>query len=195
GSKFEPLIGKPGDGASPSCAIADEYHEHDQDDFVETMITGMGAREQPLMLEITTAGPNISGPCYAPELVGKKLLDGVYKDEQQFVLIFGIDEGDDWTDPKILEKANPNFNVSVSGEFLLAQQKDAIRKAIKQNAFKRKHLNLWVGAHTAWMNMESFSKCIDINLNIDDFIGENCIIPVDLASKLDITATPFFFYK
>ncbi|MCP3674195.1 MAG: terminase large subunit, partial [Gammaproteobacteria bacterium] len=47
----------------------------------------------------------------------------------------------------------------------------------------------------AWMNMESFSKCIDINLNIDDFIGENCIIPVDLASKLDITATPFFFYK
>ena len=195
GSKFEPLIGSPGDGASPSCAIADEYHEHDQDDFVETMETGMGARDQPLLLEITTAGSNISGPCYDAELEAKKLLNGVYVDEQQFVMIFGIDEGDDWTSPEILIKANPNYDVSVSGEFLKAQQKDAIRKAVKQNAFKRKHLNQWVGAHTAWMNMESFNKCIDTTLNINDFIGCECIIPVDLASRIDITATPKLFYK
>ncbi len=188
GSKFEPLIGKPGDGASPSCAIADEYHEHQTDDFVETMETGMGARDQPLLIIITTAGNNISGPCYDMESECKKLLSGVFEDDRIFALMFGVDEGDDWTDPEILEKANPNFGVSVGAEFLIAQQKEAVRNASKQNAFKRKHLNQWVGAKTAWMNMESFKKCADTSLKIEDFIGKDCIIPVDLASRIDITA-------
>ena len=62
-SKFEPVIGKPGDGASPSCAIVDEYHEHKTSALYDTMETGMGARSQPLLLIITTAGSDISGPC------------------------------------------------------------------------------------------------------------------------------------
>ena len=188
GSKFEPLIGKPGDGASPSCAIVDEYHEHDTDDFASTMETGMGAREQPLLLFITTAGSNTAGPCYDVEEESKKLLDGVFEDNRMFAMMYGVDEGDDWTQPEILEKANPNFDVSVSGEFLIAQQAEAIRNASKQNAFKRKHLNQWVGAHTAWMNMETFKRCADATLNLEDFKGKDCIIPVDLASRIDITA-------
>lgn len=194
GSKYEPLIGKPGDGASPSCAIVDEYHEHDSDSMVETMETGMGARDQPLLLMITTAGDNLSGPCYDTELECRKLLDGVFEDDRIFVAIFGIDEEDDWTDPAVLSKANPNFDVSVSGEFLLAQQKEAVRNASKQNAFKRKHMNVWVGAHTAWMNMETFAHCAE-DLCIEDFVGEELIIPVDLASRIDITAVPKVFKK
>ncbi|WP_284672832.1 terminase large subunit domain-containing protein [Moraxella haemolytica] len=65
GSRFEPVIGKPGDGASPSCAIIDEYHEHKDDTLYDTMETGMGAREQPVMLVITTALIFlICGRCY-----------------------------------------------------------------------------------------------------------------------------------
>src|SRR5688572_33257988 len=51
------------DGLAPSCAIVDEFHEHDTPDLYETMVTGMGAREQPLLLIITTAGVNLAGPC------------------------------------------------------------------------------------------------------------------------------------
>ena len=65
GSRFEPVIGKPGDGASPHCAIIDEYPEHDTDSLLDTMRTGMGARKQPLLLVITTAGDNLAGPCKA----------------------------------------------------------------------------------------------------------------------------------
>jgi phage terminase large subunit-like protein len=187
GSKFEPLIGKPGDGSSPSCAIADEYHEHDTDDFVSTMETGMGAREQPLLLAITTAGFNIAGPCYDMELECKKLLNKVFDDERLFCIIYGIDEGDDWTSPEILKKANPNFDVSVSGEFLLAQQREAVRNSLKQSAFRRKHLNEWVGAHTAWANMDKLKRCV-IEERDEDYAGKDCIIPVDLASRIDITA-------
>ena len=74
GSRFEPLIGKPGDGASPSCAIHDEYHEHDTDDQVSAMETGMGAREQPLQIIISTAGDNLGGPCFQAQLDAQKVL-------------------------------------------------------------------------------------------------------------------------
>ena len=188
GSKFEPLIGSPGDGPSPSCAIADEYHEHGDDDFVSTMETGMGAREQPLLLQITTAGINIAGPCYDMETESKKLLNGVFDDERLFVIMYGTDEGDDWTDPETLIKANPNFDVSVSGDFLKAQQKEAIRNSLKQSAFRRKHLNQWMGAHVTWINMDMLKKCADTSLKIEDYAGVHCIIPIDLASKIDIVA-------
>ena len=194
GSKFEPLIGNPGDGASPSCAIVDEYHEHDTNDFVETMETGMGAREQPLLLMITTAGNDVSSPCFDMEAECKKLLDGVFEDDQIFALIYGIDEADNWTDPEILIKANPNYGVSVSAEFLQAQLREAIRSAAKQNAFKRKHLNIWVGALSAFLNMEHVKSCVN-DLDVDDFIDCDCIIPVDLASKIDIVATPKLFTR
>lgn len=188
GSKFEPIIGNPGDGSSPSCSIHDEYHEHDTDDQIDTMETGMGAREQPLMLQITTAGNNIAGPCYMAETEYKKLLEGVYQDERVFVLMYGIDEGEDWTTEEALIKANPNYDISVDAEFLKAQQREAIRNASKQNTFKRKHLNVWVGAHTAFFNMEDWAKCYDKDMRLQDFAGDTCVFSLDLASRIDVTA-------
>ena len=95
-SKFEPVIGNPGDGASPSCAIVDEYHEHKTSALYDTMQTGMGARSQPLMLVITTAGTDISGPCYLHQTELQKVLEGVIENDQRFGIVFTIDEDDDW---------------------------------------------------------------------------------------------------
>lgn len=108
GARFEPLIGNPGDGASPHCAIVDEYHEHPTDSLYTTMLTGMGARRQPLMWAITTAGYNIEGPCYDKRREVIEMLNGTVPNEELFGVIYTVDEGDDWTDPKVLEKANPN---------------------------------------------------------------------------------------
>lgn len=186
-SRFEPLIGDPGDGSSPSCAIVDEYHEHDADNLVETMETGMGARQQPLLLKITTAGSNHGGPCYLAEVEYRKLLDGVFKDDRSFVVMYGIDAEDDWTTVEALVKANPNYGVSVDADFLRTQQLAATRNPAKQNPFKRKHLNQWVGAHSAWLNMEDWKRCAE-DIRREDFHGESCVFSLDLASKIDITA-------
>ena len=125
-SRFEPLIGKPGDGASPSCAIVDEYHEHDDDSLAQTMLTGMGAREQPLILFVSTAGENTAGPCYQLMLEAQRMLEGLVQDDELFALNYGLDEKDDWADPAMLRKANPNYGVSVSEDFLLARHADAM---------------------------------------------------------------------
>lgn len=91
GSRFQPVIGKPGDGSSPHCAIIDEYHEHDTPDQFDTMLTGMGAREQPLALVITTAGDNLGGPCFDMQNFAENVLEGRLEDDQMFAIIYTID--------------------------------------------------------------------------------------------------------
>ena len=81
GSRFEPMIGKPGDGASPHFYICDEFHEHADSDQYETMITGMGSRQQPMASIITTAGSNLSGPCYEKRADAIRVLEGSIVDE------------------------------------------------------------------------------------------------------------------
>ena len=192
-SRFEPMIGKPGDGTSPSCAIIDEYHEHDTPEQHDTMLTGMGAREQPLMWIITTAGDNLAGPCFDKILTGRKLLQQIVEDDEFFFIEFTIDEGDDWTQPEALLKANPNAGISVKIDFLLARQREAVRNTREQGVFKTKHLNLWVNARSALFNMQSWSRCRVAGLSIEKFRGRRCFAGLDLASKNDIAAKQLLF--
>lgn len=193
GSKFEPLIGDPGDGASPSCAIVDEYHEHDTDRMVDTMETGMGAREQPLLLIITTAGDNLAGPCYAMMEDAQKVLEGVVENDEFFALMYGVDPTDDWTSDLALRKANPNYDVSVKGEFLRARQRDAMQNARKVGVFKTKHLNMWVQARDAYFDIERWKESAKPGLKLEDFRGQRCKIGLDLASTIDIAAVELTF--
>ena len=192
-AKFEPIIGDPGDGASPHCAIVDEYHEHDSPKLYDTMITGMGARSQPLMLAITTAGFNLGGPCYDMRLRVQKVLEGVQRDEELFGIIYTIDADDDWTSEEALRKANPNYGVSVRADYLRSQQMKAIQNPSKQNSFKTKHLNVWCNAKSAWMNMAAWAKAEDATVRLQQFAGERCWMAVDLAAKLDLNAVALLF--
>jgi phage terminase large subunit-like protein len=191
-SVFRPLIGDPPDGSSPSFAIIDEYHEHDTSDALDTMVTGMGAREQPLLWVITTAGDNIAGPCYAKQLALQDILSGSVTDETVFGIVYTIDAEDDWTDPAVLRKANPNMGVSVSEEFLLNMQQQAIRTPREQGRFKTKHLNMWVNSRAAYFNMESWLRC-PAAPPIEELRGRNCRIGLDLASTRDIAALEMLF--
>lgn len=199
--KFEPVIGKPGDGASPSCAIVDEYHEHATEALFDTMRTGMGARAQPLMLVITTAGDNIAGPCYAHQQDLQQILAGLVEDDERFGIIYTIDrgetpeEGDDWTSEDALIKANPNWGVSVNPEFMLSQLAAAIRDPRKQATFQTKHLNLWVASANPWLAMEGWKQAADADLKLDDFKGEECWLGVDLANTTDIASVCMVFKR
>jgi phage terminase large subunit-like protein len=193
GSRFEPVIGKPGDGASPSCAIVDEYHEHPDDTLLDTMMTGMGAREQPLALIITTAGDNLGGPCYAMQQDLQKVLEGTVEDDRLWGVIYGIDEEDDWSTEAANIKANPNYNISVSAQFLRDEQAAAIRNSAKQGIYKTKHQNVWLGATNAYFNLESWKACMRAGITAEDFKGRRLFAGLDLASTKDIAAIAMLF--
>jgi phage terminase large subunit-like protein len=192
-SRFVPIIGNPGDGASPHCGIADEYHEHRTADLVDTLETGMGARDEPLLLQITTAGADMGGPCYTKRMDVVQILNGTVDDDNVFGIIYTLDEGDEWDTVDAQIKANPNYGISVSADFLEGQLKQARRSPSKQSAYKTKHLNMWVGAKAAWMNMLALQACRKKNISLQDMEGERCVIGIDLASKIDIACMAILF--
>lgn len=194
-SKFEAVIGKPGDGASPHCAIVDEYHEHATSEQYDTFKTGMGAREQPLQLVISTAGFNSTGPARDHWRDGEKILQGVIKNERRFVLIFTVDDPEnDWKTEAGLRKANPNWGVSVNRVNILADLEEALRDARKQSAFKTKHANIWVTVSQAYFNLENWKKCLSPTLLArDQFSGQTCFASGDLASKINLAAAAHCF--
>ena len=184
---FKPIIGKPGDGDSASCAIADEYHEHTDNHLVSAMRTGMGARRNPLMLEISTAGSNLSGPCYERYQEIQKLLEGTFEDDSVFGIIFHIDDTDQWDTEEALIKSNPLWGVSKNIKDTLKQLTNARRSAAAQNDFRTKHLNQWVGSKVAWMNMLAWQRQ-KREMKLADFAGKRVWLAVDLASKKDLAA-------
>jgi phage terminase large subunit-like protein len=192
GSRFEPVIGKPGDGSSPSCSIVDEYHEHQDSTLFDTMETGMGAREQPVMLVITTAGSSIGGPCHQLVRDSERALEGLIDRPDLWPALYTIDQGDDWTSAEALRKANPNFGVSIGEDFLLARQRDAMQSATKQATFRTKHLNEWVGAKNAWLNMLRWKEAPP-RKSLAELERRPCFMGLDLASKIDVAGCLLVF--
>lgn len=189
GSKFEPIIAKPGDGSSPHGVIIDEYHEHKTDEQYESMQTGMGARAMggaPLLRVITTAGTLIGGPCHKMRQKAERVLEQQEEDDQFFALVFTIDSDDEWTTTEGLLKANPNIDVSVSREYLEKQVQSALQDPSKQSMVKRKHFNVWTTAADQWMSMEAWKHAEDLTLKQSDVEGCPVHFSIDLSSSGDI---------
>lgn len=188
GSRFEPVIGNPGDGPSPSCSITDEYHEHKTRTQVDTMETGMGARAQPMALKISTAGSDFGGPCYDEYREGKAILEGATEDETKFVLIFEADPKVAWESDEAIRQANPNLGVSVSRRYLDVRRRKALGSPSLQAAYKTKHLDHWVGARVAAFNMLRLQRCALKTLRVEDYAGERAFGGIDLASRTDVAS-------
>jgi phage terminase large subunit-like protein len=195
GSKFEALSaeGSTLDGLNIHFGCVDELHAHKTRTVYDVVETGTGKRDNSLLWVITTAGSNRAGICYEVRTFVTKLLDGVFEDDTQFGIIYGLDDGDDWTSESALIKANPNWGISVRPEVLVPLQAKAMQLPSAVNNFKTKHLNEWVNADTAWMDMRAWDACGDSTLDIEAFTGQPCWIGLDLASKTDIAALVLVF--
>lgn len=177
------------DGKNPSFCLVDEYHAHLNDAVVAAMETGMGAREQPMLFIVTTAGANRAGPCYAKRAYAAKVLDGVVDDDSTFAIIYTLDEKDDpLEDPTCWIKANPNLGVSVYEDYLEKAVSEAREDPRKQTHVLTKNFNMWVTAEARLVNMVHWKACSEPRFDINDFKGEPCWVGVDLASSDDIAA-------
>lgn len=195
GSKFEPLSAEADtlDGLNPHGIVLDELHAHKDRHLRDVLMTGTGARRQPLELQITTAG------VYDPTTIGWEMheyatnvLNGVFEDETFFAYIAAADEGDDWTQPETWWKANPNLGVSVKPEYLADLAERAKRSPSFLNTFLRYHLNLWTQQLERWLPPESWEKCSG-DVDEGSLAGRRCWAGLDLSSTIDVTALVLAF--
>jgi phage terminase large subunit-like protein len=183
------------DGLNTHLAVVDELHAHKTRAVYDVVETSLGKRKNSLMWVITTAGFDTSGICYEVRTMVRKVLDRTVKDETQFGIIYGIDEGDDWRTVEALKKANPNWGVSVMPEMVLSLQKKAIVLPSATNNFKTKHLDVWVSADTAWLDIEKWKALADPDFDLSEFEQDECVIGLDLATKKDICAKVRLFRR
>ena len=194
-SKMEPLSRDSDklDGLNPHLAICDEMHAWKTDDLYNVLKSATGARHQPLIFTITTAGFDKTAPCFSMRNTYVDVLKGIKKQENTFVIIFTLDETDDWKNPVIWEKSNPNLNISISLDYLNEEFQSAInRGGTEEVNFKTKNLNLWVDAPTVWIQDEKILKC-NHGTTFNQLIGKICYAGLDLAAWVDINAFALFF--
>ncbi len=204
GSIMKPLSKedqKSGDGYNPQCGIIDEYHAHQSSDMYDVIDSGMGARPQPLIMIITTAGKYLSYPCYSVEyhLVSKILNPAIpFFAENYFVMINELDKDDegnlidDVRDESCWPKANPILCSYPEGiKYIRDRLNLALEAPEKMTDWLTKNMNVWVSKRAGgYMNMDKWAACKG---KIPDLSGYECYIGIDLSSKIDLTSVSFEF--
>lgn len=197
-SFFRPLSSdaNSAEGAIPYFVCVDELHAHPTRDLYDNLDTANGKRDGSLLWAITTAGSDRAGICYEVRSYITKILENVVQDDSVFGIIFTIDDEDEWSaGPEVWRKANPNWGISVDPFEIGTKIQRALQVSSSQPTIQTKHLNKWVNADHAWMDMQRWAKCADPTLDEDDFSGDSSILGLDLASKLDLLAKIKLFWK
>lgn len=196
-SSYKPLSkdSKNKDGLNPSCAVCDERHAWQTNEIYEVLKTGIGARSQPLIFSISTAGTDTYLPYYSDIQVLKDVMLGIKEKDNHFIMLYCPDEEDAWDDPMTWRKVNPNYGVSLSPSYMENEYLEAkMRGGTTLAAFCTKNLNMWVDAPTVWISDDTVREN---NHDLDEslLLGEECYVGIDLASKTDLTCASFFFPK
>jgi phage terminase large subunit-like protein len=193
-SKFEPLGSDANttDGLNVHAAIVDEIHAHRNGELWDVLETATGAREQPLIFGVTTAGFDRATLCFELNEHTQKILDGADVDDAFFGIIFTLDKDDDWQDETVWIKANPNLGVSKKIEDLREKSERAKQMPSRLNAFLRLELNIWTQSSVKWIPWDDWQQCGHA-VEWDKLIGRRCYSGLDLSSTLDITAHVLVF--
>jgi len=186
---------KTGDGYSPQCGIIDEYHAHPTSEMYDIIDSGMGARPQPLMMIITTAGFNLNNPCYRVEYkYVSQIIDpnNPIENDEYFVMINELDKDDDIKDESVWPKANPIICSYENGiNYLRSQLKIALDVPEKMRNFLTKNMNIWVDAKDdGYMQMNKWK-----NLKVKPFELKPYPVWVgmDLSTTTDLTSLGMVF--
>lgn len=175
------------DGLNIHAGLIDELHAHRTRAVVDVLHTATGARRQPLIVEITTAGFDQESICYEHYTYSRQVLAGTAEDDTWFAFIAEADEGDDWMDPVTWAKANPNLGVSVKVDDLHRKCEQAQKMPAQQNAFRRLHLDQWTQQSDRWIDLTLWDAN-NRGVDAEELVGRECYGGLDLSSVSDLTA-------
>jgi len=185
--------GRKGDGTNPAILVLDEYHQHQTTEFYAL---GMGSNtKESLLMIITTAGMNLTYPCYTQEYkYCAEILnpDVDIENDEYFVDILEIDEGDDVSDFSNWEKANPiRMTYAEGAQKIKAEYEIARNIPEKMSEFLTKCLNKWVQCReNGYMDMSKWKKC-EVSEIPYEIKGRPVYVGFDMSSKIDLTSVAF----
>lgn len=173
--------------------VFDELHSQPNRKLYDVLTKGSGdARMQPLFFLITTAGTDTHSICYEVHQKAQDIIDGRKIDPTFYPVIYGADDTEDWTNPKVWKKCNPSLGETIGIDKVKTACESAKQNPGEENSFRQLRLNQWVKQAVRWMPMDKWDKCA-FAVNEDDLRGRVCYGGLDLSSTTDITAFVLVF--
>lgn len=178
------------DGLNCSAFTLDEYHAAKSNSVANVLTSSVGMREQPLMLYITTAGFDMTNPCYQLRSTYIDILDGKLSDDSIFAAIYTLDDEDDIEDEEVWIKCQPNLDLTVTREYIRSQLNKAKNSPLLLTNFKTKLMNIWCSnANGEWIGSNYIQQCTaKFDLSDSMFSGYSGYLGIDLSSTSDLTA-------
>jgi phage terminase large subunit-like protein len=177
---------------SPSVGIVDEVHAQRNGDLIEAIESGMGAREQPLMIYVTTADIDRKSICNDELEYAKNVRDGKVIDPHTLPIIYETKDNEEWDNPKVWAKSNPTYPITPNHDFLLSEVTKARVSKRKELSFKRLYLNMKTSSVDGWLNMDYWRMCVE-DFEESEMVGKKCYGGIDLSSKTDLATIQLFF--
>ena len=183
-------------GFNASCVIADEVHAWPSRELWDVLQTSMGARRQPLMIGITTAGFEANSLGGQLHEYAERVRDGVVDDPAFLPVLYGAAPDEPWDDPAVWRRANPSLGHTITEEYLAGECARAKAVPAYESAFRRLHLCQWVNQETRYLPMEAWSDCAggvtpaELETELE---GEVCYGGLDLSATTDLTALVLVF--
>lgn len=181
-------------GLSASGIIFDELHVQPNRDLWDVLTTSVGARRQPLTIAITTAGHDRSSICWEMHQRAKAAIANPENDPHFYGVIFGAEQSEDWKSEEVWKRANPNYGVSLTPDYMREKCNEAIANPSAENTFRNLHLNQWTEQAIRWLPLDAWDKC-QHEATLSEFSGERCWAALDLASTRDINALTLLFKR
>lgn len=180
------------EGLNPSLVLFDELHAQPDDELYDVMSNAFGARIDPLMVMITTAGVKVDSSgndsiCYRLYQYGQDVARGVAEDPSFFMAWWGAEQGDDPASPATWEKANPGYGDLLDPEDFQANYRQALAKGTI-NDFKTKRLNMWVDSSRAWLPDGWWDKCATLADGAFEIPARGVVLGFDGSRSGDNTA-------
>lgn len=189
---------KKADGFNPTMTTNDEMEAWPGDQGLkqyEVMVSGTGARTEPITLSTSTAGYVNDG--IFDELMKRStaFLKGSSKERRLLPFLYMIDDLEKWNTKEELAKANPNLGVSVQWEFFEEQIEIALQSLSKKAEFMTKYCNIKQNSSIAWLDYETVAKAAGQPYTLDNFRGCYCVAGIDLSRTTDLTAVSLVIEK
>ena len=177
-------------GLSPHAVVFDELHVSNREMW-EVMLSGQGARRNPLTVALTTAGYDRKSVCWEVWKYAESVASGAIKDDSFLPQIFAAPVDADWKDEKVWAAANPNLGVSVKLDFLRSECARAIEMPTYENTFRQLYLDQWTEQDQRWLRMDHWAQ--GNGACPVDLAGRECWAGLDLATTFDTTAFVLLF--
>ena len=179
-------------GFNASAVIYDELHAAPNRELFDVLQTSMGARRQPLMLAITTAGYDRQSVCYEVHDYALKVRDNIIEDPTFLPLIYAAPDDADWQDEDVWHAANPALGDFRKIDEMRAFAARAREVPAQENVFRRLYLCQWTEQAERWLSVDAWQEGAD-DIDLDDLVGRECYAGLDLSSTSDLTAFVLLF--